>query len=134
MVLNTILRKSLFHVTKNVIQAISNERKSKKYINFLLQFIFFSQNCTNYPFVCVFKRINILSKKDHLFLVQKKGEYAISRKKNFFSPKSEFFDDFLLISLFSSKYKQKTLSIVTINFFSEKEIINDLFFNVFKEY
>ena len=82
---------------------IENERKSKIYINFLLQFIFFFQNCINYPFSSVFKRINILSKKDHLFLVQKKGVYAISRKKTSVHQKSEIFDDFLLISLFSSK-------------------------------
>ena len=52
-------------------------------------------------------------------------------EKSFFSTKSEFFDDFLLISLFSSKNKQKTMNIATIYFFSEK-IINDVFFNVFR--
>ena len=44
-----------------------NEGKSKKYINFSCQSIFFSQNCINYPFSSVSWRINILSKKDHLY-------------------------------------------------------------------
>ena len=48
-----------------------------------------------------------------------------------FHQKSEFFDDFLLISFFSSNNIQKTLNIATIYFFSEK-IINDVFFNVFR--
>ena len=93
---------------------IENERKSKIYINFLLQFIFFFQNCINYPFSSVFKRINILSKKDHLFLVQKKGVYAISRKKNFCSPKKLNFLWFSPYFIVFVKNKQKTLSIVTI--------------------
>ena len=37
---------------------------------------------------------------------------------------------FLLISMFSSNNKQKTLNIATIYFFLKK-IINDVFFNVF---
>ena len=52
-------------------------------------------------------------------------------KKSFFSPEKLFFDDFLLISLFSSKNKEKTLNIATIYFFSEKKT-NDVFLNVFR--
>ena len=48
-----------------------------------------------------------------------------------FHGKGAYCDDFLLISLFSSNNKQKTLNIATIYFFSEK-IINDVFFNVFR--
>ena len=50
--------------------------------------------------------------------------------KSFFHRKSQFFDDFLLILLFSLNNKQKTLNIATIYFFLKK-IINDVFFNVF---
>ena len=48
-----------------------------------------------------------------------------------FHRKNEFFDDSLLISLFSSNNKQRTLNIARIYFFSEKKI-NDVFFNVFR--
>ena len=55
--------------------------------------------------------------------------YFSSEKRNIcnftnivsFHWKSSFFDDILLISLFSSNNKQKTLNIATIYFFSEKK-------------
>ena len=107
-----------------------NEGKSKKYINFSWQFIFFSQNCINYHVSSVFCRINILSKKDHLYFSSEKRNICNFTKKVSFHRKSYFFDDFLLISLFSSNNKQKTLNIATIYFFLKK-IINYVFFNVF---
>ena len=68
-------------------------------------------------------------RKTIFILVMKKGIYAISRKKILFTEK--VFDDFPLMSLFSSNNKEKTLNIATIYFFSEK-IINDVVFNVFR--
>ena len=85
-----------------------NEGKSKKYINFLLQFIFFSQNCINYTVSSVSWRINIFSfpvflrelisylRKTIFILVQKKGIYAISRKKFLFTEKVIFLMIFCL--------------------------------------
>ena len=52
-------------------------------------------------------------------------------EKGSFSSKKRIFDDFLIISLFSSKNKQKTMNNVTI-YFLLKNIINDVFFNVFR--
>ena len=52
-------------------------------------------------------------------------------KKVHFHRKKEFFDDFMLISFFPLKNKQKTLNIATIYFFLKK-IINDVFFNAFR--
>ena len=109
-----------------------NEGKSKKYITFSWQFIFFSQNCINYPVSSVSWRINILSKKDHLYFSSEKMNICHFTKKVSFHRKSEFFDEFLLISLFSKKYKQNTLNIATIYFFFWKKNINDVFFNVFR--
>ena len=107
-----------------------NERKNKKYINFSWQIIFFSQNCINYPFSSFSWRINILSKKDHLYFISEKRNMChFTKKKNGFHRKSKFYEDYLLISLFSSK-KRKILNIATIYYFSEK-IINDVYFNFF---
>ena len=47
-------------------------KKSKKYINFSRQLIFFSQNCINYPLSSDFRKISILSKKDHLLFSSEK--------------------------------------------------------------
>ena len=102
-----------------------------RYINFLLQFIFFSQNCINYPLFSIFKRINISSKKNHLFFsVKKKGLYAITRKKFLFIEKVNFSMIFCLFHCFH-KIKQKTMNIATIYFFLKK-FINEVFFNVFR--
>ena len=103
-----------------------------KYINFSWQFIFFSQNCINHPVSSVSWRINILCKKYHLYFSSENRNICNFRKKVSFHRKSYFFDDFLLISLFSSNNKQKTLNITIIYFFSLKKIINDVFFNVFR--
>ena len=94
-----------------------NEGKSKKYINFSWQFIFFFQNCINFPVFSVSWRINILSKKEHLYFSSQKRNVCNFTKKVSFHRKSKFFDDFLLISYFSLNNKQKTLNIATIYFF-----------------
>ena len=87
---------------------IENDGKSKKYINFWLQFtFFFSQNGINYPLFSVFKRINISSKKPYLFLVQKKEVYAITRKKFLFTEKVDFSMIFCLFHCFHKKIKEK---------------------------
>ena len=78
-----------------------NEGKSKKYINFSRQFIFFSQNCINYPVSSVFTRIKIFSKRDHRYFSSEKRNICYFMKKSFFLPKKKIFVDFLLISLFS---------------------------------
>ena len=95
-------------------------KKQQIYYFFMAIYFFFSQNCINYPVSSVSWRINILSKKDHLYFNWEKWIYAISRKKFLFTEKVNFLMIFLLISLFSSNNKQKTLNIATIYFFSEK--------------
>ena len=65
-----------------------NEGKSKKYINFSWQFIFLSQNCINYPVSSVSWRINILSKKDHLYFSSEKRNICNFTKKVSFQRKS----------------------------------------------
>ena len=60
-----------------------NEGKSKKYINFSWQFIFFSQNCINYPVSSVSWRINILSKTDHLYFSSQIRNICNFKKKVF---------------------------------------------------
>ena len=65
-----------------------NEEKSKKYIYFSWQFIFFSQNCINYPVSSVSWRINILSKKDHLYFSSQKRNICNFTKKVSFHRKS----------------------------------------------
>ena len=93
--LPTFMLLSLFHVLNE------NEGKSKKYINFSWQFIFFSQNCINYPVSSASWRINILSKKDHLyFSSEKRNIYAISRKKFLFTEKVNFFMIFCIFHCF----------------------------------
>ena len=69
---------------------IENEGKTKEYIDFFLQLIFFSQNCINNPLLSVFRRIYILSKKDHLLQWRKK-EYMPFHEKSSFSPKKWIF-------------------------------------------
>ena len=96
------------------------ERKSKKYINISWQFIFFSQNCINYPVSSVSCRINILSKKDHLYFSWGKGIYAISRKKFLFTKKVNFLMIFCLFYCFHQTINKKTLNVATLYFSSEK--------------
>ena len=68
-----------------------NEGKSKKYINFSWQFIFFSQNCIYYPVSSIYWTINILSKKHHFYFSSEKKEYMQFHEKSFFSPKMLIF-------------------------------------------
>ena len=104
------------------------EGKSKKYINFSWQFIFFSQNCINYPVSSVSWRINILSEKDHFYFSSQK--YAISRKK-FFTEKVNFLMIFCLFHCFHQTINKKHWILSQYTFFWKK-IINDVFFNVFR--
>ena len=67
------------------------KEKSKKYINFTWQFIFFSQSCINYPVSSVSWRINIFSKKDHLYFSTGKRNICNFTKKSIFSPKKLIF-------------------------------------------
>ena len=69
--INISLKKGFFSVFSFHFPVLyENEGKSKKYINFLWQFIFISQNCINYPVSSVSWRINILSMKDQKLLIQ----------------------------------------------------------------
>ena len=106
-------------------------KKNKKYINFSWRFIFFSQNCINYPVSSVSWRTNILSKKDHLHFSSEKRNICHFTKRVSFHRKSEFFDDFLLFRCFHKKNKQKHWILPLYTFFLKK-IINDVFFNVFR--
>ena len=130
-------RKSLFFDDFLLISLFSskNKQENKHYIhllslklykvlnfNILLQFIFFSQNCINYTLSSVFRIINILSKKDHLFLAQKKRNIChLTKKKLLFTEKVNFSMIFCLFHCFRRKNKQKTLNIMTINIFSSEK-------------
>ena len=94
--------------------------KARNILTFHNTSFFFSQNCINYPVSSVSWRINILSKNDHLYFSSQKRNIWNFMKKVSFHRKSLLIDDFLLISLFSSNNKEKTLNIATIYFFSEK--------------
>ena len=65
-----------------------NEGKSKKYINFSWQFIFFSQNCINYPASSVSWRMNIFSKKEYLYFSSQKRNICNYTEKVSFHRKS----------------------------------------------
>ena len=93
---------------------------------------YFSKNCIIYPVSSVSWRINILSKKDHIYFSSEIRNICNFTKKVSFHRNSYFFVvDCLLIYLYSSNNKQKTLNIAVIYFFQRK-IINDVFFNVFR--
>ena len=76
------------------------KEKARNILTFHGNSFFFSQNCINYPVSSVSWRINILSKKDHLFFSSEKRNICNFTKKVSFQRKSYFFDNFLLISLF----------------------------------
>ena len=78
------LRKGFFSVFSFHFHVLyENEGKSMKYINFSWQFIFCSQNCINFPVSSVSWRINILSKKDHLYFSLEKRNICNFTKKVF---------------------------------------------------
>ena len=112
------LRKSVFSFTSMF--SMKMKEKARNILTFHGNSFFFSQNCINYPVFSVSWRINILSKKEYLYFSSQKRNICNFTKKVSFHWKSEFFDDFLLISSFSLNNKQKTLNIATIYFFSEK--------------
>ena len=84
-----------------------NKGKSKKYINFSWQLIFFSQNCINYPVSSVSWRINILSKKDHLYFSSEKKNICNFTKKKFFTEKVNFLMIFCLFHCFHQTTNKK---------------------------
>ena len=108
------------------------KEKARNTLTFHGNLFFFSQNCINYSVCSVSWGINILSKKDHLYFSSEIRNICHFTKKVSFYRKSEFFDDFLLISLFSSKNKQKNTEYCHNLLFLLKKVINDVFFNVFR--
>ena len=108
-----------------------NEGKSKKYINFSLEFIFFSQNCINYPVSSVSWRIIILSKRYHLYFIQKKRNICNFTKIFLFTENVNFLMIFCLFNCFHQKINKKHWILPQYTFFLKK-IINDVFFNVFR--
>ena len=108
------------------------KEKDEIYYLFIAIHFFFSQNCINYPVSSVSWRINILTKKDHLYFSSEKRNICTFTKKVSFHWKSYFFDNFLLISLFFSNNKQKNTEYCHNIHFFPKKIINDVFFNVFR--
>ena len=107
-----------------------NEGKSKKYINFSWQFIFYSQKCINDPVSSVSWRNNILSKKDHLYFSSQKRNICNFTKK-VFHRKSYFLMIFCLFHCFHQTLNKKHWILEQYTFFLKK-IINDAFFNVFR--
>ena len=97
-----------------------NEGKSKKYINFSCQFIFFSQNCINYPVPAFLGELTSYVRKTIFILVQKKGIYAISRKKYFFTEKLNFLMYFCLFFCFYQTINKKAEYCHNILFFLKK--------------
>ena len=109
-----------------------NEGKTKKYINISLHFIFFSQNCINYPVSSVSWRINILSKKEHLYFnSEKRNIWNLTKKKFLFSEKVNFLMIFCLFHCFHETINKKHWILPQYTFFLKK-IINDVFYNVFR--
>ena len=145
MVLTTIWRKSPFTRKKYIFLLekgffsvfsfhfhflIENEKKSKKYINFSWQIIFFSQLCINYPVSSVSLRINSLSKKDHLYFSSENRNICNFTKKVSFHRKGNFWMIFCLFHCFHQTIKKQW--ILPQYTFVLKKIINDMFFNVFR--
>ena len=96
------------------------EGKSKKCINFSWQFKFFSQNCLIIPFPAFLWELTSYLRKNIFILVQKKGIYAISRKKILFTEKVNFLMIFCLFHCFHTKKKKKHWILPKYTFFSEK--------------
>ena len=96
------------------------KEKNKKYINYSWQFNFFSQNCINYPVSSVSWRINIFSKKDHLYFSSEKKIYAISRKKFLFTEKVNFLMIFCLFHCFHQTINKKHWILPQYTFFWKK--------------
>ena len=96
------------------------KEKARYILTFYCNSFFSFKIASIIPFPAFIGELTSYLRKTIFVLVQKKGIYSISRKKFPFTEKVNFFDDFLLISLFSSNNKQKTLNIPTIYFFSEE--------------
>ena len=101
------------------------KEKARNILTFYCNSFFFSKNCINYPLFSVCRKINISSKKYRLFLVKKKGIYAITRKKFLFTKKVDFSMIFCLFHSFH-KNKQKTMNIGKI-YVLLKIFLNDVF-------
>ena len=63
-----------------------------------------------------------------IFILFRKKKYMQFHEKSFFSPKKLFFDDFRLITFFSSKNTEYCHNIL----FFLKKIINDVYFSLFR--
>ena len=96
---------------------IENDGKNKKYINFLLQFNFFSQKCINYPLSSNFRRINNLSKKDLYFISEKKENKEFDEKKFLFTEKVNFLMIFCLFHCFHQTINKKNWILPQYTFF-----------------
>ena len=108
------------------------KEKSRNILTFHGNSFFFSQIWLNYPVSSVSWRINILSKKGHLYFSSEKRNICnFTKKKNFFSPKKLIFWWFSAYFIVFIKNKRKTLNNATLYFFLKKKIINYVFFNVF---
>ena len=100
-----------------------NEGKSKKYFNPSWQFIFFSQNCINYPVSSVSWRINILYKNDHLyFSSQKRNICNFTKKVSFHRKKVNFLMNFCLFHCFHQTINKKLWILPLYPFFLKKKI------------
>ena len=116
------LRKLFFSVFSFHIHVLNeNEGKSKKYINFSWEFIFFSQNCINYHVSSVSWRINILSKKENLyFILFRKKEYMQFHEKKFLFTEKVIFFIFCLFHCFHQTINKKHWTLPQYTFFWKK--------------
>ena len=108
-----------------------NEWKNKKYINFSWQFILFSQNCINFPVSSVFGELTSYLRKTIVILVQKKGIYAISRKKFLFIEKVNFLMIFCFFHCFHQTINKNHWILLQYTYFLKK-ILNNVVFNDFR--
>ena len=108
------------------------KEKARNILTFYGNSFFFSQNCINYPVSSVSWRINILSKKDHLYFSSEKRNICHFTKKSFFSPKKSIFLWYSAYFIVFIKNKQKNTEYCDNILFLLKKVINDVFFNVFR--
>ena len=83
------------------------------------------------PFPAFLGELTSYLRKTIFILIQKKGIYAISRKKLLFTEKVNFLMIFCLFHSFHQTINKKHWILPQHNFFLKK-IINDVFLNVFR--
>ena len=109
------------------------KKKARNILTFHSNSFFFSQNCISYPVSSVSWRIHILSKKDHLYFSSEKKEHMQFHEKKFlFTEKVNFLMILCLFHCFHQTINKKHGILPQYPFFSEKNKINDVFFNVFR--